>query len=31
MDKIEVMNIFGTRPEAIRICSIGTKVKKYPD
>lgn len=31
MKKLKVMTIFGTRPEAIKMCPVVLEMKKYPD
>ena len=31
MEKLKVMTIFGTRPEAIKMCPLVLEMKKYPD
>lgn len=31
MKKLKVMTIFGTRPEAIKMCPLVLEMKKYPD
>ena len=31
MNKLKVMMIFGTRPEAIKMCPLVLEMKKYPD
>ena len=31
MDKIKIMTVFGTRPEAIKMCPLVLEMRKYPD
>lgn len=31
MDKIKLMTVFGTRPEAIKMCPLVLEMRKYPD
>ena len=31
MKKLKVMTVFGTRPEAIKMCPLVLEMKKYPD
>lgn len=31
MKKIKVMAVFGTRPEAIKMCPLVLEMRKYPD
>ena len=31
MKKLKVMAVFGTRPEAIKMCPVVLEMKKYPD
>ena len=31
MEKIKLMTVFGTRPEAIKMCPLVLEMRKYPD
>ena len=31
MKKLKIMTVFGTRPEAIKMCPVVLEMKKYPD
>ena len=31
MEKLKVMTIFGTRPEAIKMCPLILEMRKYPN
>ena len=31
MSKLKLMTIFGTRPEAIKMCPLVLEMRKYPD
>ena len=31
MKKIKLMTVFGTRPEAIKMCPLVLEMQKYPD
>ena len=31
MKKLKIMTVFGTRPEAIKMCPLVLEMRKYPD